>query len=533
MTLNRCFAALSGALALTASATQAQTKCDINESKPSQVATAYLISQQVRANPTNPKRWESYKKVVKSLTEKGDAMENPVGRNFELGKIFFMIVEDSTTPMMMKRGDLGFVTNVDQLVDVAALGDSVMKIVEASNAECAAQTREWRRQRGWLRVTQAANRTLVENKFDSAVYFAKRSMMFDPQAPYAYSILGSVAQKNNDMPTAIAMMRKSADVAAMDTIFADQRRLSLYNLGILVGSQAEAATATAQQQVDALKKPVTRADSVRWKAARDSILKPAQETQKRLARESADALQTFLKESPANDDLASSARSSLARMLSVAGDTAGVTRTYAAVLANPTTYSEYDLIQAGLAASRAGRDEDAVKLFEAAAVQNPYSRDALFNLSASLFNSSHYDRELPYIKRLIDLDPNNPENYRILAGAYQGLSKAEKNAKVKAALTDTLVKSFEKYQKLPTVVTFKSFIHNGTSHTIVGYVENRDTTTQAAKNYVIPFDFLDGAGKVVATQTVNVGPVAPKEKKEFTVKVDQGGIVSYRYAAVK
>ena len=500
MTLNRCFAALSGALALTAGAVQAQTKCDINESKPSQVATAYLLSQQLRANPSSPKRWDNYKKVVKSLTEKGDAMENPVGRNFELGKVFFMVAEDSTTPIMVKRGDLGFVTNVDQMVDVAALGDSVMKIVEASNPECATATREWRRQRGWLRVTQAASRSLNDSKFDSAAYYAKRSMLFDPQAPYAYSILASVAQKNNDMPTAIAMTRKSVDVAALDTIFSDQRRLSLYNLGILVGTQAEIAKG---------------------------------EDQKRLARESADALQTFLKEAPANDELASSARSSLARMLSVAGDTAGVTRTYAAVLANPTAYNEYDLVQAGLAASRAGRDDDAVKLFEAAATQNPYSRDALFNLSASLFNSGHYDRELPFIKRLIALDPNNPENYRIMAGAYQGLSKAEKNVKVKTALTDTLVKSFEKYQKLPTVVTFKSFIHNGTAHTIVGAVENRDTTTKAAKTYVIPFEFLDNTGSVVATQTVNVGPVAPKEKKEFTVKVDQGGIVSYRYAALK
>jgi tetratricopeptide (TPR) repeat protein len=500
MTLNRCFAALSGVLALTAGAVQAQTKCDINESKPSQVATAYLLSQQLRANPSSPKRWDNYKKVVKSLTEKGDAMENPIGRNFELGKIFFMVAEDSTTPILVKRGDLGFVTNVDQMVDVAALGDSVMKIVEASNPECSTATRDWRRQRGWLRVTQAASRTLNDGKFDSAAYYAKRSMMFDPQTPYAYSILASVAQKNNDMPTAVAMTRKSADVAALDTIFSDQRRLSLYNLGILVGTQAETATG---------------------------------EEQKRLARESADALQSFLKEAPANDELASSARSSLARMLSVAGDTAGVTRTYAAVLANPTSYNEYDLVQAGLAASRAGRDEDAVKLFEAAATQNPYSRDALFNLSASLFNSGHYDRELPFIKRLIALDPNNPENYRIMAGAYQGLSKAEKNTKIKTALTDTLVKSFEKYQKLPTVVTFKSFIHNGTSHTIVGAVENRDTTTKTAKHYVIPFEFLDNSGNVVATQTVNVGPVAPKEKKEFTVKVEQGGIVSYRYAALK
>jgi tetratricopeptide (TPR) repeat protein len=451
----------------------------------------------MRANPSSPKRWDNYKKAVKLLTEKGEALENPVGRNFELGKVFFLVTEDSTAPQMMKRGDLGFVTNIDQMVDVAALGDSVMKIVEASNPDCAAVTRDYRRQRAWLRVTQAASRSLNEGKFDSASFYAQRSMMFDPQTPYAYSILASVAQKNNDFPTAISMTRKSAEIAGQDTVFAEQRRLSLYNLGILVGSQAETAKG---------------------------------DEQKKMARESADALETYLKEAPATDDMTSSARSSLARMLSLAGDTAGVTRTYAAVLQNPAGYSEYDLVQAGLAASRAGRDDDAVKLFDAAATQNPYSRDALFNLSASLFNSGHYDRELPFIKRLIAIDPNNPENFRIMAGAYQGLSKAEKNPKVKNALTDSLVKAFEKYQKMPTVVTFKSFMHNGSQHTVTGSVENRGT---AAGNYVIPFEFLDNSGKVVATQTVNVGPVAPKEKKDFTVKVDQAGIVSYRYAPLK
>jgi tetratricopeptide (TPR) repeat protein len=372
-----------------------------------------------------------------------------------------------------------------------------MKIVEASNPQCAAVTREYRRQQGWLRVTSAASRALNEGKFDSASYYAQRSMLFDPQTPYAYSILASVAQKNNDFPTAIKLTRQSAAIAGADTIFADQRRLSLYNLGILVGSQAESATG---------------------------------DEQKRLAHESADALQTFLNEAPPNDELSSGARSSMARMLSIAGDTAGVTKTYATVLSNPAGYSEYDLVQAGLAASRAGRDEDAVKLFEAASVQNPYSRDALFNLSASLFNAGHYDRELPFIKRLIAIDPNNPENYRILAGAYQGLAKAEKNSKVKTALNDTLVKAFTKYQSLSPAVTFKSFIHNGASHTITGAVENRGA---AAGTYTIPFEFLDKDGNVVASQTVSVGPVAPKEKKDFSLKVDQAGIVSYRYAALK
>lgn len=485
------------ALAAGAAGAQApQAECDVNESSPKEVATSMLMIQRARSETRPAQRMDQFRKIVKSLTEKGD-QPNPVGRAYQLGKVFYSILEDSTAPQMTTRGDLGFTTNPTAQVDVGVLADSVMKVVEASNPACRSLTGTWRRQNGWLRVTQKASRLYNEGQMDSAAFYARRSILLDPSAPYGYSILATVAQKNNDIPTAIQFTRQAAEAAKSDTAFADQRRASLFNVGILVGSQAEGATG---------------------------------EEQKRLARESAQAFQVYLAEAGPNDENASAGRSSLARMLSLAGDTAAVRQTYAAVLENPSAYGEYDLIQAGLAASRAGRDADAVKIFKAATAMNAYSRDATYNLAASLFNAQRYTEAVPVVKRLVEIDPNNAESWRIMAGVYQGLAKATKSVAQQKALNDTLLTAFNKYDKMPTVVNIRAFTHEGAKHTLKGTLENRGT---AAGNYDVNVEFLDRNGNVVATGTTKVGPVAPKGKADFTVQVEKEGIVGFRYAALK
>ena len=494
MNLNRSLTAIGGAVALVASSARAQqaNACAIDEGKPKEVATANFMLAQARGLQ-GPKKVESVKKIVKSLTEKNDKQENPVGRNFELAKALFVIVNDTTLPTTMTRGDLGFATNPAATVDVAVLADSVARLVEATNPACAAATDEFRRQVGWLRVTQKASALFNAGQYDSAGYYAERSRMLAPQTPYSYSILASLAQRSNDIPKAVDLTRQAAEVAKSDTIFGEQRRLSLFNLGILVGSQAEGATGDQQKQ---------------------------------LAQQSVTALRTFIAEAKPGDENLPGARTSLARMLALAGDSAGVNATYSAVLANPSQYTEFEVVQAGLTASRAGRDADAITLFKSAVSQNPNGRDALYNLAASDFNAGKYTDALPVVKKLVEIDPNNPEAWRIMAGAYQGLNKAEKNTKIKAALTDTLLKAYNKYEKMPTVLTIKSFNKDAESATFAGTIENRGT---APGTYAVTVEFLDKQGNVVTTQTTNVGPVAPKAKADFKVQGQGAGIVAFRY----
>lgn len=496
MTLHRSLSTLGAAAALVATTAHAQQAkpCDIDESKPKEVATANFMISQAR-NAQGAKRMDAFKKIVKSLTEKGD-QTNPAGRNYELGKVFFSIVEDSTAPRMMTRGELGFTTDASTSVDVGALADSTMRIVEAAMPECKATTGSWRRQGAWLRTTQKASNLFNAGSYDSAAVYAKRSVLLDPQAPYAYSILASLAQHDNDIPAAIDYTRKAADVASSDTSFADQRRLSLFNLGILVGSQAE--TATGDQQ-------------------------------KKLANEAATTFQTFLKESP-KDENAATARASLARMLTLTGDTAAVKQTYAAVLANPSAYADEELVTAGVVALRAGRDSDAANLFKIVVSHNPYSRDGLYNLAAAMSNMGQQAALMPYARSLTQMDPNNPDAWLFMARGYQATAKTEKNAALKKAYTDSVITVFAKYEKLPTVVTIRSFTHNGADHSLSGSIENRGT---APATYSVAVDFVDKNGAVVASKTVSVGPVAPKAQATFKVQVQGTGIVGFRYTPLK
>jgi tetratricopeptide (TPR) repeat protein len=495
MTLYRSLSLLAAAAALATSARAQQTKsCDIDESKPKEVATANFMITQARSL-SGAKRMDAFKKVVNSLTAKpSDA--NSVGRNYELGKVFFTILEDSTAPRTMTRADLGFTTDPTATVDVAVLADSTMRIVETALPECKATVGTWRRQGAWLRATQAASNLYNAGSYDSAAFYAKRSMLLDPTAPYAYSILASLAQRNNDIPAAIDYTRKAADAATSDTVFADQRRLSLFNLGILVGSQAEAATGADQ---------------------------------KRLANEAASTFQTFLKEAP-KDDNAATARASLARMLTLTGDTAAVKQTYAGVLANPSAYGDDEVVTAGVVALRAGRDSDAANLFKVVVQRNPYSRDGLYNLSAAMSNMGQHAALLPYARSLSQIDPNNPDAWLFMARGYQAAAKTEKSAATKKAMVDSVAVVFAKYEKMPTVVNVRSFIHNGADHTLSGTIKNRGT---APASYTLSVDFLDKSGAVVASKTANVGPVAPNAEGSFKVQAQGTGITGFRYTALK
>ena len=165
-----------------------------------------------------------------------------------------------------------------------------------------------------------------------------------------------------------------------------------------------------------------------------------------------------------------------------------------------------------------------------AAAQNPYSRDALFDLATTYFASGDADKTETYARRAIAVDPSNPDNWSLLAGSYQLRAAALKEAKAKKTATDSLLLLIQKAKAMPQRVAFTTFDHDGAKHTLSGSVQNLGT---APGNYTLKFEFLDKAGKVVASQTANVGPVAPKETKPFSVTVNQAGIVAFRYAPLQ
>jgi hypothetical protein len=478
-----------------AQATPAAPACEPNQSTPPQVARAYLFLQKAFASLKGGNPAKDLRDAIGQLSDPKVMAANPVGTNFMLGQSYILFLQTPGVTGIMRRGDLGLLTNPDGVIDVYLAADSAFDAVEAKAPECAAQTAQWRQQSPWLTVTNSAINALNENKLDSAEIYSKWSLALSDKLPYAYSVLAGVAKARKDQAAATKYWQQALAIVGTDTSYNDVRLKTYYEMAQDAIARAEASSGAAKQA-----------------AAREAIA----------------ALKGYIAAEP-NDYQTTSALQSMTRMYVALGDTAHITDIYAPMLANPTKWGESTLLQAGVTATRYNRNADAVRLFEAALRNNPYQRDALNNLAASYINDKQFDKVPDLVNRLLALDPNNPDNVLMYGYLYSGLLKGAKTAKDRKLYTDSLVYYTGKADKMPMKVSFTEFSRSETEVVIAGDVENRGT---ASRSFNVYFEFIDKTGKVVASQQATVGPVAPKGKQTFRVSVQAKDVAGYRYRPI-
>jgi hypothetical protein len=469
--------------------------CEIDNSKPQAVARATfsLARAQAAAKTGNPGK--DLRDVVTGLNAPGYKNDNPLGRAYLLGQTYIVLLEQPDVTPVITRSAIGLQTDPSATIDLFAAADSMWNIVEASSPACALLAQSWRQQKPWLNVTNAAINALNANNLDSAAFLAKRALILDRNAPYAYSVLATVAKNKKDYTTASQMWKKALEAAGTDTSFADVRERTLLDMANTAGTQIDAAS-------PAQKKALAREGITSWNA---------------VLTNSTDDLQRM------------AAVQQLARLYVVAGDSLSIGKIYAPMLAEPARYGESTLMQAGVVASQFKHPDDAALLFQAVLARNPYQRDALNNLAASYIFLGDYAKVFPIVTRLTDVDPSNPDNWMLNAYSYAGLLKTNKTGKIAKQYTDSLVYYSGKADKMPVKVSFTEFSRNAEGTTLVGSIENRGTV---AKTFPLSVDFLDRAGQVLFTESVSVGPVAPKASKEFRIKSAKGGVTGYRYKPI-
>jgi len=427
---------------------------------------------------------------VLRLVENGT--DNPNARNFLRGEAYIIYLMQPNTPPVVPRSALGLTTNPTATVDLYVAADSAFTLVEKASPECALIITQWRQQKPWLNALNGAINALNAGKLDSAEMLAKRSLILDRHAPYAYSVLGSVAQNRKDWAAANEYWKQTLAAAGTDTTYADVRTKTMYELASAASDKADAASGAAKRA-----------------AAREAI-KPWQDYI---------AVAT-------NDLLLADAVDNVARMYVAAGDSVSVPTVYAPMLANPSKYGELSLVHAGVVATRSGHHADAIKLFDAALAQNPYSRDAINNLAATYIQNNESQKAFPLINRLVALDPSNPDNPLLYAFAYQGMYKGTKDKKLQKIYTDSLVYFNTRSENATVKLGVNEFSRRPDETLLGGTVENRD---KASKTYTLTVEFLDKAGNVVSTETTTVGPVAPKSSGTFKIRSAKGGVYGYRY----
>lgn len=478
------------ALALVASsAAGAQaSSCRINDSSPYQLNSAKVYLNKVRGSGKETEKDDRLRDAIRVITEEPEKIKNDLGREWHLSQALYLWAKRSPSKPVATRGELGYTTRANEQVDLLVAADSAFSAVEARAPQCADSVERFRRDL-WTPIINAAIQ-LTATDPDSAEKLANRSLVIFRGAPHAYNLLANLSVQRGDKATMIPRLRKVIEASGTDTANRDMRLAALYNLGVALTTSAEAATG-------------------------------AEKT--RLFGEAKATFEAYLKEKP--DD--TNAQAALARALQATGDTAAVANIFGEMLANPSAYTEIQLFEAGVGAARAKRTEDAARLFEAGLQRNAHHRDALYNLANMYMSLGDGEKMLPVTRRLIAVDPSNPNNWTLLAASYQQLAKDESNAAKKKALNDSVVKYIEKGENLPVAVTFSAFDHNGATHRLVGSVENRSA---AEKTFKARFEFLDAEGKVVATKEQSIGPVAAKASSQFEVVVEQSGIVAFRYA---
>jgi tetratricopeptide (TPR) repeat protein len=418
--------------------------------------------------------------------------DNPTARNYLRGEAYVLYLMQPNTPAVVPRSALGLTTNPTGTIDLFVAADSAFSIVEKASPECTTLVSQWRQQKPWLNTLNAAIVALNANQLDSAETFAKRSLLLDRRAPYAYSVLGSIAHNRKDWAAANEYWKQALAASGTDTTYADVRTKTMYEIASSASDKAEAVTGVAKKA-----------------AARDAI-KPWQD---------------YI--AVANNDLLlADAIDNVSSMYTEAGDSASVPAVYAPMLANPAKYGEISLVHAGVVATRNGHPVDAATLFNAALTQNPYSRDALNNLAATYIQNKDFGKAFPLIDKLIAMDPSNPDNPLLYAFAYQGMYKGTKDKKLQKIYTDSLIYWNGKSENAPVKLAVNEFTRRAGETTVGGTIENRGT---AAKSYTVNIELLDKNGTVVDTQTATVGPVSPKSTGKFKVTSPKGGVYGYRY----
>jgi Tfp pilus assembly protein PilF len=493
------YAGLAGAQGTPAAAAPAAAACEPGASQA--VAKATLFLQQAAAS-VNAKQdaTKPLKLAITALTtptkDAKDAADS-VGRAYYLGQAYILMLQQTGVAPSGPRSTYGIATQPTANIDLLSAADSAFTLVEKAQPGCASEINQWREQKPWLESVNAAIAALNADHYDSAEVYAKRALTIDRRAPYAYTVLASVASNKKDYATATANLRKAIDAASADTIYNDAKQNAMYDLANTLSAQYDDATG-------ADKATIGKQTIAAWEA-----YIPVGTTDVRVGHAQALASQIAL----------------------AIKDTTEYAKIYAPVAANPARYGDQALLNAGVIATQAEKPDDAIKLFSAVVQRNPYQRDALKNLAASYIGAKQPEKVAAVVDKLVALDPNSASNWLLYAYGYSGLLKETKDPKLTKAYTDSLVKYNTKSEKITPNVEIQQFAVDSAakSATLSGTIENRGA---AAKSYTMTVEFLDKSGAVVGTQSVTVGPVAPKASAPFKVTAQASGVEGYRYKPI-
>ena len=497
---NTCMVYASVASAIVASPLIAQKQekgaaqgatCSIKTDKPDEVKSAMtaVTIAQIGGRPEDVQK--KLKGAVTSLTTNPSKFkDNQAGHDYVLGQTLLRLAAQYPDSTMINKGSVGYVDGKDQQVNLLAAADTLFNNLEKSNPDCATDIASYRLEAMRpmaIRLSSLINTDSVSTQ--EAVL--KRLVAIDSKSALSLYFQGMVAQRKKDPATAADFFVRGAALMPAD-VGADSNLKAALELGAAQMTRIASSAKTGEEK-------------------KAGMLKAA------------DLYKKFLADFPKSTS-APDAQTGLASALSSSGDAQSVSALWDQMLANPAAYSDAQLYDAGTQAFTMNQPAAATKLMDAAQKANPWLRPGLYNAANVYWKAGDFDRMLAASKKLTAIDPNNPDEYQLLALAYQGKSKATKDPKIVKAYNDSLNVAFAASEKVKAKVTFESFA-KGDKPVLKGAIENIGTTPQKG---TLKLQFVNASGAPVTTQTVDFA-LAPKEKMPFSLTGDGAAIVAYKY----
>lgn len=373
------------------------------------------------------------------------------------------------------------------LGDVAG-ADSSLTRAEALAPDCKADIAKLRR----LPYAPLFNQGITFSKSgqtDSAAAYFRRAAAINPSAPEAPYSLAGIYLKQHQPDSAVVYLQKSIENASAPDR-AGMRNEARYNLAVTL---------------------------VQLKRDKDAV----------------PVLQAYLKEKPNDVDarkalavafrgagMVDSAKAVEAQLLNAsAGASSG-----GAAAGGPALGSS-DLFTLGVQRYQEKNYAEAAKAFSTLLQQEPFNRDALYNLANTYYAMKDAANLTKTAERLVAIDPMNEDVLKLQAAGYQMAKNQAMQMKVA-----------ERLFALPTSVKVDALQPTASGATLTATATGRTAQTLSGatvkpKAETLEFEFLDKTGNVVNTQPVQVPALSPGQTQSLNVTAQGAGIVAWRYHA--
>ncbi|HEX7050090.1 MAG TPA: tetratricopeptide repeat protein [Longimicrobiales bacterium] len=412
---------------------------------------------------------------------------------------------------------------------------------------------------GWFLAGQAhanlGDFVAADSAFDRAVeLYPAYAPEIEPEREAAWIAAynqGIEAYQANDLATAIALMEKA------DVIYQGRPEARL-NLGAFYANdnQPEKAIEAFRGALEILNMDHSGIDSATVAGWMDR----KKETQLNLAQllaatgkdQEAEAVyREYLAQNP--DDL--EARTRLAAVLAKQGKSDEAGTVYGDLLGRDDL-GDSDYLMIGVGFFQSEQYDKAAEAFSKAAVANPYSRDAHYNLAQALFvhadeleeardsaqgaEAQALEAQLVQVhkdlahaaEKALEFDPYNRNLVIYVARAYETLSRLSSDQQEKASYQAKVREALQRHQQTPLEVNDLAITPSEGQVEVRGTVKNLQLEPGAL--VTLRVTILSNAGSTIGTQDVRIAAPAQESSTPFdAVVLVNGEMAGWKYEVIR